>query len=136
MPFLNPDELRAVRLRNATKFPIPGTTRSLNVLQLGAARTQELAQIEGKLKAAQAAGPKEHAAAQRDLFLFMIEGGCADEKGDILTAEDAQQLYAALTLDEISSLANAITDSIKPKTAVVAPGTPDAGNSAGSTVAG
>lgn len=118
MSFLTADEVRAVRIRDSKLVPIVGTARAIRVVNMAASSGPLIQDLQLEI----AAGTKK----QTDLFLFMLQASCADEKGDLLTEADARELYGTLTQDEILGLISVVSSTVKKV---------DVGNSAASPVA-
>ncbi len=106
--FLTKDEVRAARLRGQVKFPIAGVNRSISVVAMVASRALEMRDLQKKLSAGEIS--------QIDLFRMMVQNACVDEKGDLFSAEDVDQILGTLTLNELVSLIGLINTSLELKT--------------------
>jgi hypothetical protein len=91
MPFLTPEQVKAVRLNKSKVVPIEGTDKNLRLVRFSSSAAIEFSVIQADV----AAGKTE----QKELFLYMLEHGCTDEAGEPLSKEDAQQLLDLLPLD-------------------------------------
>lgn len=105
MPFLTAEQVKAVRLKNSKVIPIEGLDgRSIRLLRLSSSAAFLMRELRKQI----ADGTKT----DKDLFLALLEHGCADEEGTPLTAEDAQQLFEVLPVDEIKNLVTDISAAI------------------------
>lgn len=130
MSFFTPEEVRKIRLRGAVKIPIADTERTLTVIKMGADHALEMTELR-KGGATGALSAEE----QRKLFLFMLQKAVVDEKGDLLTESDAQQLLGLLELEEISDLITKVTASLSGTKAGNSKASPGADSSSGSASA-
>lgn len=111
MPFLTAEQVLAMRNRGADTIKLDGIDKSIKVLRAGASKALDMAQLQADQREAKNVGP----AAQRALFLFMLEQFCSSTDGTPLTREDAEQLFTVLDLTEVTDICNRITASITPK---------------------
>lgn len=115
MAFLSPEEVIAVRIKNAKKFPIEGTTKSFLIVKMAGDRALEVTKITEKI----GSGELE----QKDLYLHFFQYACAEETGALFSIDDAKQLLGTLGVADLMKLAEIIQDTTK---------VPDAGKSTGS----
>lgn len=95
MPFLTPEQVRKVRLKDSVLIELPRLEKKLLVVKISAAKANAIADVRDKGSAA--------------YFMFTVEACCADESGELLTKEDAEQLFDLLSLEEVVDLMKRVT---------------------------
>lgn len=114
MSFLTAEQVKAVRLKDSKLIPIAGVEgKSIRLLRMSSSAALQMRELRTQI----ANGTKT----DKDLFLLLLEQGCADETGTPLTGEDAQQLFEVLPIDELSKLVADITAAIPQADAGKAP---------------
>lgn len=118
MPFLSPEQIRAVRIKGSKLVAIEEIDRSLRVVRLASGAALEAEELQ---KAVRDGSRKRH-----ELVLFMLEHALADEQGNMLSAQDARTLFDLLPMSVVSKLVNevaTVTNDSMPETGeVVSPG--------------